>query len=103
MTQATLCCTTPGCYCARVDALFNVAGVHVLEVGWDEDRPTLTVETDPSLADCPSCGVLAVGHGRRDRVLHDIPAFGSPVRLTCSKRTYRCVESACPAGVVNDG
>jgi transposase len=35
-------------------------------------------------------------------VLHDIPAFGSPVRLTWRKRTFRCVEPACPVGVFSE-
>lgn len=102
MGHPTLCCTSPGGYCARVDALFNLPGVHVLDVGWDDGRPTLTVETDLSPAGCPACGVVAVGHGRRDRVLHDIPAFGSPVRSTWRKRTFRCAEPVCPVGVFSE-
>ncbi|MEJ7741706.1 MAG: transposase family protein [Nocardioidaceae bacterium] len=44
---------------------------------------------------CPGCGVVAAGHGRRLRRLHDIPAFGSPVELVWRARRYRCSETAC--------
>jgi len=102
MGNPTTCCAVGGTYCARIDAVFNLPGVHVVDVGWDGDRPTLTIETDPVPVGCPSCGMVAVGHGRRVRVLHDIPAFGSPVRLTWRKRTYRCAESACSVGVFSE-
>ncbi len=47
---------------------------------------------------CPGCGVIADGHGRRVRRLHDIPAFGAPVELVWRQRRYRCAEPACPVG-----
>lgn len=104
MAEPTSCCTLPGSYCARVDALFNLPGVHVLDVAW-RDRAgrvpaelRLLVETDPVETGCRSCGVIAVGHGRRLRRLHDIPAFGAPVELVWRQRRYRCVEPACPVG-----
>lgn len=49
----------------------------------------------PSLVGCPSCGVLAVGHGRRQVSLHDLPCSGVPVRVVWRKRVHRCVEEAC--------
>ena len=33
MAEPTSCCAVPGDYCARVDALFNMPGVHVTDVG----------------------------------------------------------------------
>jgi hypothetical protein len=30
MAEPTSCCAEPGGYCARLDALFNMAAVHVL-------------------------------------------------------------------------
>ena len=57
-------------------------GMHVLAVrarataGW-----CWTVESDADVGGCPSCGVVAVGHGRRRRVVADAPCFGVPVRL----------------------
>jgi hypothetical protein len=32
MAEPTSCCGEPGGYCARVDTLFNMAAVHVLDV-----------------------------------------------------------------------
>jgi transposase len=102
MAEPTSCCALPAGYCVRVDTLFNHDGVHVLDVGWrgrDEvDRLCLIVETHPLPMACPRCGVLAVGHGRRLRRLHDIPAFGSPVELVWRARRYRCAEPLCPGG-----
>jgi len=102
MAEPTSCCTLPGGYCARVDTLFNMPGVHVLEVVWRERSGRipaglrLLVETDPGETGCGGCGVIAIGHGRRLRRLHDIPAFGAPVELVWRQRRYRCAEPACP-------
>jgi hypothetical protein len=42
--------------------------------------------------------VIAEAHGRRERWLHDIPAFGAPVTLSWRQRRYRCLERACSVG-----
>jgi transposase len=109
MAEPTSCCVEPGGYCARVDTLFNMPGVHVLDVAWSHRRGKLpaglrlTVESEPTETGCPGCGVIAVGHGRRVRRLHDIPAFGAPVTLVWRQRRYRCAEPACPvAGFSED-
>jgi transposase len=92
----------PSGYCARVDTLFNLPGVHVLDVAWHERRGKLpaglglVVETESTPVGCPSCGVVAQAHGRRVRQLHDIPAFGAPVELVWRQRRYRCAEPGCP-------
>ena len=94
-------CVEPGGYCARVDTLFNLPGVHVLDVAWLDRRRKLppglrlVVETSPAVTGCPACGVIAEGRGRRVRRLHDIPAFGAPVELVWRQRRFRCVEPAC--------
>ena len=104
MPEPTSCCAGPESYCARVDAMFNMPGVHVIDVAWrvvegrGRDRLVLTVETHPVPVGCPRCGVLATGHGRRLRRLHDIPAFGAPVELIWRSRRYRCPEAACSMG-----
>jgi transposase len=102
MAEPTSCCAVPGSYCARVDALFNLPGIHVTDVGWRGERLHLRVETGRSLAGCPGCGVVAESHGRRDRRLHDIPAFGAPVQLVWRVRRWRCVEPSCQVGVFTE-
>jgi len=102
MAEPTSCCAEPRGYCARVDTLFNLAGVHVLDVGWHEDRGglpaglRLVVETGSAEAGCPGCGVIAEARGRRSRRLHDIPAFGAPVELLWRQRSFWCLELVCP-------
>src|SRR5215213_1883087 len=104
MAEPTSCCVVPAGYRARVDTLFNLPGVHVLDVAWWNDRGRLpaglrlVVESHPVQAGCPGCGVIADGRGRRLRRLHDIPAFGSPVELVWRQRRYQCAEPACPVG-----
>lgn len=103
MADPTSCCAEPGGYCARVDALFNLPGIHVTDVGWREDqRLVLSIESAPEPTGCVGCGVLAAGHGRRVRRLHDIPAFGAPVELAWRVRRYRCLEPRCHVGVFTE-
>jgi len=110
MAEPTSCCAVPGGYCARVDALFNLPGVHVTDVGWRTDRGeevlgdqlVLSVATGPAPMGCPRCGVVAASHGRRLRRLHDIPGFGAPVELLWRVRRYRYVEALCPGGVFTE-
>jgi transposase len=92
----------PDGYCARVDTLFNLPDVHVLDVVWHEGCGRLPaglrliVETGSAETGCPACGVIAEARGRRSRRLHDIPAFRAPVELVWRQRRYRCTEPACP-------
>ena len=70
MAEPTSCCVEPGGYCARVDTLFNLPGVHVLDVAWSEAAVgpaglRLVVETSPDVIGCPGCGVVAEPRGRR--------------------------------------
>jgi transposase len=57
----------------------------------------LAVESTEPRAWCPSCGVRAVGHGRRRVVVRDLPLADRPVVLVWAKRLWRCDEPACPA------
>ena len=101
MAEPTSRCVVPGGYCTRVDTLFNLPGVHVLDVAWREATKQtsaglrLVVETAQAGTGCPGCGVIAEPRGRRVRRLHDIPAFGSPVQLVWRQRRFRCAEPAC--------
>ncbi|QQE49265.1 ISL3 family transposase [Micrococcus luteus] len=81
--------------CAPACALFDLPDVHVLTIERHRSSFTLVVETVPPLVGCPSCAVLATGHGRRKVLLHDLPCAGVPVRVRWRKRIYRCLEDAC--------
>lgn len=95
MTNCT--CGSGASWCARTDELFGVDGVHVVDVNTrDDGTVVLDVETGQVLAGCASCGVVAVGHGRRVVGLHDTPCFGRPVLVRWRKRIWRCAEAVCP-------
>jgi transposase len=57
----------------------------------------LAVETTEERAWCPSCGVRAVGHGRRRVKVRDLPLADRPVALVWAKRIWCCPEPVCPA------
>jgi len=90
-------CSSAG-WCARADALLNIAGMHILAVVHDLERGRLevTVETDADVGGCPGCGVVAVGHGRRDHLAAEAPCFGQVTVIRWRKRIWRCPEPACP-------
>jgi transposase len=54
------------------------------------------------MGSCPACGVVASSHGRRTVRLVDAPSFGRPVELRWRKRTWECVEPACPVKVFTE-
>ena len=54
MAEPTSCCVEPGGYCARVDTLFNLPGVHVLDVAWQRPQSK-------------AAGWAAAGGGNRTR------------------------------------
>jgi len=81
---------------ARARMCCSVEGIHVCAVTATVSGLVLHVETDDDLAGCPDYGVVAVGHGRRQVRLHDIPCFRWPVRLLWAKRVWRCPDADCP-------
>lgn len=85
-------------YCSRCDLLVGLEGLHVTRVGldWDGVRLIVQVESPPAVMGCATCGVLAHSHGRRDVTLVDAPCFDRPVKVVWRKRTWRCIEPACP-------
>jgi transposase len=90
-------CGSGARWCARADAIFDVSDMHVLDVEIDDQqRLVLTIESGQLEAGCPACGVLAVGHGRRVRILHDAPCFGRVTVLRWLVRMWRCRELLCP-------
>ncbi|HEY6812921.1 MAG TPA: ISL3 family transposase [Propionibacteriaceae bacterium] len=89
-------CGSGARWCARADAMFDVPGMHVTEVQVDDQqRLVLTVESDQIEHGCPGCGVLAVGHGRRCRVVHDAPSLGRVTVVRWLTRVWRCLEPGC--------
>ena len=98
MNHPTACCAAPGSYCARTDRLVGLDGVHVTDVARTGGGLVLTIETPPRVEGCRVCGVVAVSHGRRPRVLHDIPCAGVPVRIRWRRRTWSCPDPGCAVG-----
>ena len=89
MPEPTLCCPVGG-YCDRCDLLVGLDGLRVIDVARDDhDALTVTVESEPSVTGCWSCGVVAHAHGRVEVRLVDAPAFGRPVRIV-----WRAVEAS---------
>jgi transposase len=96
-------CGSSARWCARADALFDVPGMHVLEVARDDrGRLLLTVETGQVVTGCPSCGVVATAHGRRAHRVHDAPCFATSAVLLWRKRIWRCREPACSVGTFSE-
>jgi len=102
-TVANFTCGPGARWCARADALFNLPGMHVLDVkGRDDARLVVTVESDADVGCCPSCGVVAVGHGRRVHEVADAPCFGVPTLVRWRKRIFRCADPACEVGTFSE-
>ena len=97
MPEPTSCCSVVGRYCDRCDLLVGLDGLRVTAVARDEGGAlTVTVESEPALMGCPSCGVVAHGHGRLEVRLVDAPSAGRPVTVVWRKRRWLCPDSACP-------
>ncbi len=57
MPEPTLCCSALGGYCDRCDLLVGLDGLRVIAVERDEGGGlTVSVETEPGLMGCPTCG-----------------------------------------------
>ena len=82
--------------------MFNVSGMHVLAVEQADERLVLTLETAVTGTGCPSCGVVAVGHGRRIHEAADAPYFGVPTRVRWRKRIWRCPDPDCARGTFSE-
>ncbi len=95
-------CASSALWCPRTDLLFDVPGMHVMTVDRQPGRVVLTVESDAHVGGCRSCGVVAVGHGRRRRTVADAPVFGVPVRLVWLARLWRCREPTCRVKVFTE-
>jgi len=95
VTNSMTCSHGRCCTRARGCAARCREGRRQLRCG-DRDGPGSAHETGEDLSSCPDCGVVAVGHGRRQVQLHDIPCFGRSVRLLWANRVLRCSDPDCP-------
>jgi len=77
-------------------ALLNMEGFVVLATSEEDGECFVLVETTRDVVGCPTCGVIATGHGRSVVQVRDLPAGGRPVRLVWKKRRFICRESDCP-------
>lgn len=80
--------------CSRCDLLLGLDGVHVEHVERSDGLVVVTVSSVASPMGCPACGVIALGRGRRRRVLHDVPAR-TRVRIVWRQRVWRCDDDRC--------
>ncbi len=55
----------------------------------------LMVETTAEVVGCEGCGTRAVGHGRREVRVRDLPIADRRVVLVWRKRLWRCPERDC--------
>lgn len=83
---------------AGASALLGLDGFVVLAHVEHDGELWLLVETTSERAGCPACGVRAVGHGRREVKVRDLPVAGRPVVLVWRKRTWVCPEPRCEKG-----
>ena len=106
MTEPMSCCAACGCspsaYCGNCDLLVGLEGLHVLDVVAADEHLRVRVESPPGLMGCPTCGVVALSHGRREVQLIDAPCFGRPVTVVWWKRTWCCPEPTCPVAVFTE-
>lgn len=76
--------------------MLGLAGFRVIQAVEVAGELELVIETEPGPAGCPSCGVVAVGHGRLAVSHRDVPLGGRPTVLVWRKRRWRCPEPSCP-------
>ncbi len=53
------------------------------------------IESTETVTGCPSCGVVATGQGRRERLVGDVPSAGRPVTPVWRKRIWCYRERLC--------
>lgn len=58
----------------------------------------LSIETMAGPQACEGCGSRAIGHGRREVRIRDLPAGDRPVVLVWRKRIWRCADTDCEVG-----
>ena len=85
----------------RTRALEVLIGLPDVEfVGLDDSGTVLriVIERQGVRPSCRSCGTLALGKGRRDVELVDLPAFGRPTAIVFRKHRWMCPTASCRVG-----
>ncbi len=78
-------------------ALLGIDGFVVLSATEVADGELwLLVETRNTVVGCADCGVRAVGRGRSEVQVRDLPVGGRPMRLVWRKRRWICRDPDCP-------
>ncbi|HVA06748.1 MAG TPA: transposase family protein [Acidimicrobiales bacterium] len=72
-------------------------GFVVLATTKEDGERFLLVETRRRVVGCPTCGVIATGHGRSVVQVRDLPTSGGLVRLVWRKRRWLCGDPDCEA------
>lgn len=102
MSHATGCAAAPAhsaVACSRCEVIVGLPGLVVEDATRSPAGVlTVTVSCPPSVQGCRRCGVVAVGDGRRTRVLHHVPWGATQVRIRWRQRIWRCREAVCPGG-----
>jgi transposase len=81
-----------------VTALVGLDGFVVKSMVMRDGEHWLLVETTAARGWCPSCGVRAVGNGRRRVTVRDLSIAGVPTVIVWAKRTWRCRQERCERG-----
>jgi transposase len=77
------------------EAMLGLPGFRVMDVEETDAEVVIRIETTSDLVGCPGCGVVATAHDRMAVEYRDLAVFGRPVRLSWSKRRWRCEEPRC--------
>jgi transposase len=60
------------------------------------DEITFLLQATSPTASCPNCGTLSTRvHSRYQRMVHDLPNRGRPIRLMLFVRRFRCQKRTC--------
>ena len=81
---------------APVLAALGLDGFVLLAAGAVGGELELLVETNETVTGCPTCGLVATAHGRREHLVRDVPLAGLPVAIMWAKRIWRCADPVCP-------
>lgn len=76
-------------------ALLGMDDFVVLATTDEDGECFVLVETKERVVGCPSCGVIASGHGRSVVQVRDLPMAGRATRLVWRKRRYLCRDVEC--------